>query len=456
MQAAAPAGQSQPDRAAVAVLRSLTADLIAARPGAVAEAERFQATSLRSIPGAGPGLEDWLADRTILVTGGTGCIGSALLALLTRAGPRRLVSVSRGVTDGWPRLPHTEYRHADIADAAALADVFADTGPDVVFHLAGQRDPGRAERAVAETVRVNVFGTRNVAELAAEHGVTEVICASSGKALRPYSESVYTATKRIAECLLAQCAARGVGRYSSVRFTHVVDNSIVHRRIRQWAAARDGVLRLHDPETMFYAQSARESAQLMLYAGLHARPGVLRSYAVRDLGWPVSLLDLAIGTLCRVGSIQPIYFSGHDPGYEVAPFPGLYDPHTAGDVSPLFNGLEALHAEQDPDHGVDACTVSLELSRVPDEHLLRLEQACWTATTTEHTGLAADRTDAVRAALDELSWAVFSAALAAAPKAALLRAIRLTEPHAGELSCEHARMLEAIRRHADEAAFAVA
>jgi nucleoside-diphosphate-sugar epimerase len=449
MRATAPAGQSRPDDSAIGKLRSLTADLIAARPAALAEAERFQATALRAIPLDAGDQEDWLAGRTVLVTGGTGCIGSALLPLLDKAAPGRLVSVSRGVTvEEWPRLPQAEYRHADIADAAALAEVFADVRPDVVFHLAAQRDPGRAERAVVETVRTNVLGTRNVAALAARYGVADVICATSGKALRPYSHAVYTATKRLAEWLLAHAAAAGRSRYSAVRFTHVVDNSIVYRRMRAWAGAPDGVLRLHDPDTMFYAQSALESAQLMIYSGLHASAAGLRTYAISDLGWPVSLLDLALGTLQQAGSVRPVYFSGHDPGYEAAPFPGLYDPATAGDVSPLFNGFEAQQTEHDSDCGVDACRPVPGLSQVPDNHLASLEQAC--ARTDDH------QVEAVRAALDELSWLVFNAAIAAVPKPALQSAIRQAESQPGDLSCEHTRMLEAMRQHAGSAAFAVA
>lgn len=448
MRATAPAGRSRPDDSAIARLRSLTADLLAVRPAAVAEAERFRATALRTVPLDAAGQRAWLAGRTVLVTGGTGCIGSALLPLLDKSAPGRLVSVSRGVADDWPRLAMAEYRHADIADRDEMAELFADIRPDVVFHLAAQRDPGRAERAVVETVRTNVLGTRNIAELAARYGVPDVICATSGKALRPYSQAVYTATKRLAEWLLARAAAVSSSRYSAVRFTHVVDNSIVYRRMRDWAAAPDGVLRLHDADTMFYAQSALESAQLMIYAGLHASPAGLRTYAISDLGWPVSLLDLALGTLQQAGSVRPIYFSGHDAGYEAAAFPGLYDPRTAGGVSPLFNGFEAQQAEQDSDCGVDACLATPGLSQVPDEYLASLERACGRT--------AENQVEAVRAALDELSWLVFNAAIAAVPKPALHGAIRRAESQPGDLSCEHARMLEAMRQHAGSGAFAAA
>ena len=172
--------------------------------------------------------------------------------------------------------------------------------PDVVFHLAAQRDPGLAERASHLTISTNVLGTRNVVQACERHGVAELSYASSGKAVRPYSREVYTAAKRAGEWILAEAAARTQVRITASRFTHVVDNSIVYDRLLGWA--RSGVVRLHDWQTLFYAQSALESAELLLAAGLRAQPGGLRVYAIRDLGWPVSLLDLAIGTL-RAGRL---------------------------------------------------------------------------------------------------------------------------------------------------------
>jgi len=53
-------------------------------------------------------------------------------------------------------------------------------------------------------------------------------------------------------------------------------------------------------------------------------------HAITDLGWPLSLLDVALGVLISTSSATPIYFSGYDPGYEEVPFPGLYDPMTRG------------------------------------------------------------------------------------------------------------------------------
>ena len=84
---------------------------------------------------------------------------------------------------------------------------------------------------------------------------------------------------------------------SAGRFTHVLDNSIIYRRLLGWAA--DGVIRLHCPDIAFYVQSARESAHLLLLAALGAQRGEYRINAITDLGLPVTLLDVALGVLVR-------------------------------------------------------------------------------------------------------------------------------------------------------------
>jgi FlaA1/EpsC-like NDP-sugar epimerase len=154
-----------------------------------------------------------------------------------------------------------------------------------VFHVAAQRDPGLAEIEVHRTVSTNVLGTRTVLTAAAEAGVPQVVCASTGKALRPYSPDMYTASKRAAEWVASGVAA-GSGMLISVgRFTHVLDNSIIYKRLLSWADESAEVIRLHSPDIAFYVQSALESAQLLLLACLGAERPEFRVFAISDLGW---------------------------------------------------------------------------------------------------------------------------------------------------------------------------
>ena len=339
MRAIAAPGLARPDNSALKELHTLTQSLLAARlRTARQEYARFLEIGRRRLVAPKAELEPWLGRKTVMVTGGTGCIGSTLMALLEPLGVYRLVSYSRGLIRRWPQLSGAEYLWGDIRDRRRLDAVIREVKPDVVFHTAAQRDPIQAEIEVLHTVSTNVFGTRNILMAASNHDVSQVVIASTGKALRPYSPDVYAASKRAAEWL-GSCSSGWNTRCSAARFTHVVDNSIVHRRLLNWC--QGGVIRLHSADILFYAQSAAESAALMLRAGLEAQQGEFSIHAITDLGFPVNLLDIALGILAQTGSSAPIYFSGYERGFEPMPFPGLYDPATAGDLSPLVSAFEA-------------------------------------------------------------------------------------------------------------------
>jgi nucleoside-diphosphate-sugar epimerase len=436
LRAAAPEGRQDLDEITIRRLRALTRSLLAASPAADGEYARFLAIARRVLALAPAAVTGWLAGKSVLVTGGTGCVGSALMAMLATHRITRLVSVARGATGGWPRVTGAEYRQADVRCLASLAAVVSEIRPDVVFHVAAQRDPGLAEREVHRTVTTNVLGTRNVIAAAELAGVAELVYASTGKTLRAYSPEVYTASKRAAEWLVAEAAARGGMTCSAARFTHIVDNSIIHRRLLGWSDG--GVVRLHSDGIMFYAQSARESAQLLLSAGLGAQPGSLRVQAITDLGWPVSLLDLALGVLRRGGSDAPIYLSGYDPGYEDAPFPGWYDPRTAGDVSPLLSALEADSAGKAAGGAADSFPLEFAPDPELEKLLLALADVCEVP----------QGSGPVRAALDALSWALLAATARAAPAAVLARAAARAAAHQDRLTDSHRRILAVLERRA--------
>ncbi len=408
MRRVAPPGQQHLSPATHGLLGGLTSGLTEARKDAPAEHARFLGIARRGLPLPEEALADRIRHATILVTGGTGCIGQKLIAHLDArvSGLGCIVSVSRGVTGdpaGWN--PAAKYRYADIRDLAAMGELMTDIRPDLVFHIAAQRDPGLAETDVHRTVSTNVIGTWNVLRAAAGAGVPQVVCASTGKALRPYSPDVYTASKRAAEWVSAGIADATGMTVSASRFTHVLDNSIIYRRLHQWALDGD-VIRLHSPDIAFYVQSARESAHLLLLAALGAAPG---EYRIND-----------------------------DKGYEEVAFPGLYDPATAGDVSPLINAFEAAVLTSSPSLRVDTFAPGITAGRRPFKLLAALDAAC---RLTQDPGV-------IRAALDELSWAVLDEALQAAPNGTLERSAAIAERHAGSLSAGHLRVLEAIQARA--------
>jgi len=257
MKAVAPAGRRRLDAETHRQLSDLTRSLIASKEGAAEEHARFLSIAERGLCLPEAELADRLRDATVLVTGGTGCIGSTLMAQLAARCPGRLVSVSRGVTGDWPRHAPAEYLRADVRDQAAMEALIGGIKPDLVFHVAAQRDPGLAEVEVHRTVSTNVLGTRSVLTAAAQAGVRQVVCASTGKALRPYSPDMYTASKRAAEWIASTVAVASDMVCTVGRFTHVLDNSIIYQRLLSWAdKTADGVIRLHSTDIGFYVQSA--------------------------------------------------------------------------------------------------------------------------------------------------------------------------------------------------------
>ena len=433
----APEGCACLDEQEISTLRTLTRLLLSAAHECEAEYLRYLATRARTLPMPMESVGGWVQGKTILVTGGTGCVGSALLSRVSDLKPGRLVSVSRGITRGWPRVTGAEYVHVDVRDQSALTAVVRDVRPDVVFHVAAQRDPGLAERAVYQTVTTNVLGTHNVITAAELIGVPRVVFASTGKTVIPYSPDVYSSSKRVAEWLASNAADRGDVLCSAARFTHVVDNSIVHQRIID--GYKNGLVRLHETRGSFYIQSAIESAQLLICAGGDDQAGGLGVHAISDLGWPVDLLLLTLGALSRADSIPAIYFSGRDPGYRGnVPFPGQYDSQYSWQFGPLINAFEARRART-ADYGhVDiflrrpATDVRLE------SDLFALRECCAIGKPDEE----------IRKNLDELSWSIFETDLDAVPAEALLRIYNSETSRRSPESLAHPRIMAAIEGRA--------
>ena len=326
----------------------LTRALVEYRAHPGMEKLRFDGTVRRPIPGhSAPLLAEHLSDtRRVLVVGGTGCVGRVVLHNLALELPAAELSSFARRPRADP-LPSVRYLHGDIRDKRRVEQVVRSVAPDLIVHLAAQRNPSLAEVAVAETVTTNLGGSLNVLDAAGRSGVPRLVIASTGKAVRFFTSDVYAATKKHVEYASAVAADHFPDTAISLtRFTHVVDNSIVGGRIAAWIA-RDEPIRLHSPQVLLPVQSALECYQLLMTAGVVSRPGHLTLVALRDLGWPpIDLLDLTLDHLAEAGrSRAPITFTGYPKGYEKEAYPGTYDPLSAGDVSPLLNCVEAQRTQ---------------------------------------------------------------------------------------------------------------
>jgi FlaA1/EpsC-like NDP-sugar epimerase len=262
------------------------------------------------------------AGRTVLVTGAGGSIGSELCRQIVKLDPARLVILGHGensifdvlhelerLAPGVPIVPVI----ADVRDRERLDEVFAVHRPYSVFHAAAHKHVPLMEANPVEAVTNNVLGTKNVAELAAQHGARHFVLISTDKAVRP--TNVMGASKRAAEQVV-QGIAEGQGKnFVAVRFGNVLGSrgSVVPTFLRQ--IREGGPVTITHPEMRRYFMTIPEAVQLVLQAGALGQGGEV---FVLDMGAPVKIVDLA-SDLIRLSGLEPgvdidIRYTGTRPG----------------------------------------------------------------------------------------------------------------------------------------------
>jgi NADP-dependent 3-hydroxy acid dehydrogenase YdfG len=288
-----------------------------------------------------------IADKVILVTGGEGCVGQALLTSLVDLGAKKIVSLDKAQTDKSRLVEATQltYQTVDIRERTAVEQIFDRVRPQIVFHLAAQRSPGLAEVEIRETITTNIIGTVNVIHCCDLYQVEKCIFSSTGKASRYYTADVYAGSKKICEWLFAKAALAGKTVYAAVRFTHILDNSLIETKIDRGIEA--GLVNLHKPDIDLLPQNVTEANYLLLNGLVEAVPQELKLLVVRDLGWPIDLLELPLYKIVQAGKKIPLYFNGLQVGYDEPLFHGQFDPSLGTEVNPLINAIEDVDRSYD-------------------------------------------------------------------------------------------------------------
>ena len=231
------------------------------------------------------------------------------------------------------------YYHGDVRDRRSLQAIFEIEQPQIVFHLAAERLPGLAEIQIHQTVSTNILGCDNIIKLCESHRVEACIFSSTGKASRYFTPDIYAASKKIAEWLFSDYSQPRTCQYGIVRFTHVVENSPVSADLD--ARVANGIVSMHAPDRYIYTQNIEEAVSLLLNALTILNPHQTKILAVKDLGWPINTLDLALHKIVRSDRDIPIYFKGIPAGYERHVFLGQLDLSGTRDTLPMLNVLEA-------------------------------------------------------------------------------------------------------------------
>lgn len=289
-----------------------------------------------------PGIRAGLAGRDILVTGAGGSIGSELCRQLAATGPSRLILVDNGefnlyriemeLAERYPGLSFVR-RLLDVADGQAVAALFRELGPQIVFHAAAYKHVPLLEDQVRAALRNNVLGTRVLAEAAHAFGCERFVLISTDKAVNP--ANVMGATKRVSEALCQALDARSSTRYITVRFGNVLDSagSVVPLFRRQ--IERGGPVTVTHPDIERFFMTIPEACQLIMQAAVIGTGGEI---FVLDMGEPIK-----IGYLAE----QMIRLSGRRPGLDIAiEYIGLRPGEKL--FEELFYGSEALVATVHP------------------------------------------------------------------------------------------------------------
>jgi FlaA1/EpsC-like NDP-sugar epimerase len=265
----------------------------------------------------------FLTERTVVVTGSGGSIGSELARQIARFGPRRLLLLEQAEGALFEIDRELQAKHpgteiipviCDVTDAARLDSIFARHRPDVVLHAAAHKHVPMMERNPGEAIKNNVVGTRSVAEAAGRHGVSAFVLISTDKAVNP--TSVMGASKRVAELVLQSLQRRFADtRFVAVRFGNVLGSAGSVIPIFREQILKGGPVTVTHPDMIRFFMTIPEASQLVLQAGAMGQGGEI---FVLDMGEPVKILDLA-KDMIRLSGLRPnddieIAFSGVRPG----------------------------------------------------------------------------------------------------------------------------------------------
>jgi FlaA1/EpsC-like NDP-sugar epimerase len=187
----------------------------------------------------------------------------------------------------------------DVRNKRRLEQIFTKFQPEVVFHAAAHKHVPMMEKNVEEAVTNNIFGTKNVVEVAAKHQVPRLVMISSDKAVAP--TSVMGATKRIAELVVLNAANQSGLDFSVVRFGNVLGSrgSVVPLFKRQ--IADGGPITVTHPDIERYFMTIPEAVHLVLQAFSMGTGGEV---FVLDMGKPVRIYDLA-SDLIKLSGLEP-------------------------------------------------------------------------------------------------------------------------------------------------------
>lgn len=267
------------------------------------------------------GIQSEVESKTVLVTGAGGSIGSEICRQILKFQPSRLLLLGHGENSIY--LIERELRDlnldielipiiADIQDRNRLKEVFKSYTPHLVFHAAAHKHVPLMEANPHEAVKNNIYGTKNVAEMADEFGASRFVMISTDKAVNP--TNVMGSTKRIAEMVVQRLGKVSSTKYAVVRFGNVLGSRGSVIPLFKNQIEKGGPLTVTHPDMTRYFMTIPEASRLVIQAGMLADGGEV---FVLDMGEPVKIVDLARNMIKLSGFTEEqisIEYSGIRPG----------------------------------------------------------------------------------------------------------------------------------------------
>lgn len=237
---------------------------------------------------------------SVMVTGGGGSIGSELARQVARQSPSLLSIVDSSEFNLYQIDHHLRVKHpglpleshlGDVRDPVRLANIFAQSKPNLVIHAAALKHVPLMEENVCEAILTNVGGAVAVARAAAASGVSQFVFISTDKAVAP--DNVMGATKRLAELAISRIVAEAGMAGAMVRFGNVLGSSGSVVPLFESQIAAGGPVTITDPEATRYFMTIEEATALVLQAAALQHEKQHAELFVLDMGEPIAIRQLA-------------------------------------------------------------------------------------------------------------------------------------------------------------------
>ncbi|WP_308779730.1 nucleoside-diphosphate sugar epimerase/dehydratase [uncultured Clostridium sp.] len=254
------------------------------------------------------GISNYINNKTVLVTGGGGSIGSELCRQISKLNPKRLIIFDIYENNAYDIQNELRHKYPNlnllvligsVRDKKRLEQVFDKYKPDIVFHAAAHKHVPLMEDSPMEAIKNNVFGTLNVVECADKYNSERFVLISTDKAVNP--TNVMGATKRICEMIIQSYDKVSHTKFVAVRFGNVLGSNGSVIPLFKKQIAQGGPVTVTHKNIIRYFMTIPEATQLVLQAGAFAKGGEI---FVLDMGEPVKIYDLAYD-LIRLSGYEP-------------------------------------------------------------------------------------------------------------------------------------------------------